>query len=318
MNEEVSILDYLKVIWKKRDVVLLIILVSLISAAIFCSVLPPKYEATTTILLPTKSNSLSGLSSIISEFPVVMPLDLKSSLLQRSTNFKDILKSETLAEMVINGLNLEREFPKVKSKDSLVRKLQKMVKVREGKGIITLAVETGSPRLSRDIANYYILALEGYNQQNNVLIATKTRIFIKEQLAEARADLALAEEKLQKFKSESMKVKVSDRELILARLLRDVRVKEALYALLLEEYEKSKIEEAREAQFFEILDPAKLPGSPSKPKVVLSLAASLLLGFFIGSFTAFLFEYLEGFGIKTPNIANIKIGRRPHAKTDPR
>jgi len=313
MNEEINILDYLKVIWKRRGIVVLIATFCLISTAAVCSIVPPWYKASTTILLPAESKSVSLLSSIASEIPIRMPLDLKSSLVERSTNFKDILESETIAEMVIDGLNLEREFPRFKSRASLVKALQKMVKVKQGRGIMTLSVETRSPRLSRDMSNYFILALDDYNQKSNVQIAKKTRIFVKEQLVEAKVDLAQAEEKLQRFKSESMKVKVSERELILARLLRDVRVKEALYTLLLQEYEKSKIEEAREAQFFEVLDPAKLPRSPSKPRLKLSLVISGVLGLLVGSFSAFLFEYLESSGVKVPNLTNIEIGRRPHA-----
>ena len=110
---------------------------------------------------------------------------------------------------------------------------------------------------------------------------------------------------------------VLERELMLARLSRDVRVKEALYTLLLREYEKSRIEEARAAQFVEVLDPARLPKSPSKPRIKLSLLISAFVGLFIGSFTAFFFEYLEKSGVRVPNISNIRIGRRHGGQTNP-
>jgi|GEM_PF-3925421 len=311
MTDDVNLIDYLRVLWKQRKVVIAITCISIIVTAAACSLLPPLYKASTTILLPEKRGATSALSSLVSNFDIPMPIDMQSSLFSRASNFKDILESETLAEMVVDGLNLERVFPDSDNKDSLVSHVRKMIKIKEKSGVLVVSVETRDPKLSRDVANYYILALDDYNQKNNVQLAVKTRVFIEEQLSEARADLAEAEERLQRFKSESMKVKVSERELVLARLLRDVRVKEALYTLLLQEWEKSKIEEARASQFFEVLDPAKLPRGQSRPKIKLNLAVSFLFGILLGAMSAFFLEYFEHSGAKIPSF-KLRIGRKPH------
>ncbi len=72
-----------------------------------------------------------------------------------------------------------------------------------------------------------------------------------------------------------------------ARRLRDYRVQEEIYALLLQQYEQAKILEARDTPNITVLDYARVPERRSSPKrkvivafaFVLSLAGSLLVAF---------------------------------------
>ncbi len=52
----------------------------------------------------------------------------------------------------------------------------------------------------------------------------------------------------------------------LARLMRRVKTEEAVYRLLVEEYEKSRIEEARDTPTVQVLDRASAPETRSRPK----------------------------------------------------
>jgi uncharacterized protein involved in exopolysaccharide biosynthesis len=97
-------------------------------------------------------------------------------------------------------------------------------------------------------------------------------------------------------------VKMSEKELLSARLLRDVKVKEAIYTMLMQEYERSKIDEAKEELFFEVLDPAQPPKRPFFPKPFLFSLTALMLGGSCSVFLAFFFEYLEKLGVKVPQM----------------
>ncbi len=78
-----------------------------------------------------------------------------------------------------------------------------------------------------------------------------------------------------------------------ARLLRNVKVQEAVYELLTQQYEQAKIMEVKDTPTVEILDKASPPEKKSYPKrsgivlfcAVMSLLTSIILAFF--------FEYLE-------------------------
>jgi len=60
--------------------------------------------------------------------------------------------------------------------------------------------------------------------------------------------------------------KLPEMALDMARLMRRVKTEEAIYRLLREEYEKARIEEARDTPTIQVLDVAKVPEIRSRPK----------------------------------------------------
>jgi uncharacterized protein involved in exopolysaccharide biosynthesis len=305
MEKEIDILDYYNVIKKWKEFILSFTLAAVILTVAFCILVPWTYRAETVLLIPQQSGKgiegIMALSSMMAGSSISIPTDINQSLLGRTTNFTDILRSKTLATMIIDQLKLKDVYG-VKNKESLISKVQKKLKVKEQKGILKIYAEDSNPRLAADIANYSVIALDEFNKKGNVQFARRIKIFTGEQLANAKVDLQLAEEKLKKFENQAQLVKVSERELMLARLMRDVKVQEAIYTMLLQEFEKSKIEEAKEDLFFEVLDPATTPKSPYRPKPLLYVFLSIFIGAFASTFIAFFFEYLEKLGVKIPKI----------------
>jgi tyrosine-protein kinase Etk/Wzc len=56
------------------------------------------------------------------------------------------------------------------------------------------------------------------------------------------------------------------------RLLRDVKIQETLFGLLTEQYERAKIQEAKDTPTIQVLDVAKVPEKKSRPKRLIMLA----------------------------------------------
>jgi uncharacterized protein involved in exopolysaccharide biosynthesis len=304
MEQELNLLDYFKVILKWRKFIISFTGTAVILTVLACLVTPLTYRAETTLLVPSQNRGMEGLmalSSMVGGSTINMPTDINQSMLGRATNFMDILKSKTVAGMIIDGLNLDKYYH-AKNKENLIPMVQKKLKVREQKGLLKIYAEDRDPRLAADIANYSAIVLDEFNKKGNIQFARRLKNFIREQLAAAKIDLDNAEEKLKKFEIQSQMVKMSEKELLSARLLRDVKVKEAIYTMLMQEYEKSKIDEAKEELFFEVLDPAQPPKQPYFPKPLLYSIVALVLGGFCAIFLAFFFEYLERLGIKVPQI----------------
>jgi uncharacterized protein involved in exopolysaccharide biosynthesis len=305
MEEELNILDYMKVILKWKEFIISFTGVAIVLTVLACLVMPWTYRAETSLLLPSQTGKglegIMALSSMVGGSTINMPTDITQSLLGRTTNFSDILKSKTIAGMIIKGLNLEKYYH-TKSSEDLISKIQKKTKIKEQKGLLKVYADDRDPRLAADIANYSVIALDEFNKKGNIQFARRLKNFIREQLAISKVDLADAEEKLKKFETQSQMVKISEKELMLARLMRDVKVKEAIYTMLMQEYEKSQIDEAKEELFFEVLDPAHPPKRPYMPKPFLYSIIALILGGSCAVFLAFFFEYLEGLGIKVPQI----------------
>jgi len=78
-----------------------------------------------------------------------------------------------------------------------------------------------------------------------------------------------------------------------ARLIREYKTQETLYTLLISEYEKAKIEEARDTPTVQVCDWAVLPEKKYSPKIKMSMAVSGFISLFFGVFLSFFLEYIN-------------------------
>ena len=89
-----------------------------------------------------------------------------------------------------------------------------------------------------------------------------------------------------------------DKELRLVQLMRDKEVNENIYLMLLQKREEARIAEAERIGNIRIIDPAKVPMDPVKPRKTLNLILGLILGSVMGIGLAFVLEYLDN-SVKT-------------------
>ena len=77
---------------------------------------------------------------------------------------------------------------------------------------------------------------------------------------------------------------VPERTLIYVRKEREMKYQEALYELLLRQYEAAKLEESRSAPLVQVVDYAVAPDTKSGPKRVLYTLSAAICGGLIGFF----------------------------------
>ncbi|MDI6739675.1 MAG: polysaccharide biosynthesis tyrosine autokinase [Candidatus Edwardsbacteria bacterium] len=87
--------------------------------------------------------------------------------------------------------------------------------------------------------------------------------------------------------------KLPAKELQLARLLRSKEVNENIYKLLLEKNEEAKITEAGKIGNIRIIDPARAPNVPIRPRKILNLMIGLIVGLALGVGLAFFLDSLD-------------------------
>jgi polysaccharide chain length determinant protein (PEP-CTERM system associated) len=92
---------------------------------------------------------------------------------------------------------------------------------------------------------------------------------------------------------ESRLTTLPEKELELARLLREQTVAERIYMILLENLEEAKIAEAREIADIRLVDPAVYPRTPIKPRKMLNLAIGGVLALCVGCGMALALEYFD-------------------------
>jgi uncharacterized protein involved in exopolysaccharide biosynthesis len=70
------------------------------------------------------------------------------------------------------------------------------------------------------------------------------------------------------------------------RLRRTVEIETAVYTMLIKEFEKSRIEEARDTPTLQVMDKAAVPNLKSRPKRKVLVAVGTLVGLGWGAFLA--------------------------------
>ena len=84
-----------------------------------------------------------------------------------------------------------------------------------------------------------------------------------------------------------------EKSLKLARLVRSANVKEKIFIMLQEKYQESRITEVGQLGIVRIIDWAKAPDYPVKPKKKINLILGFLLGIGLGVGIAFVTDYLD-------------------------
>jgi uncharacterized protein involved in exopolysaccharide biosynthesis len=77
------------------------------------------------------------------------------------------------------------------------------------------------------------------------------------------------------------------------RKLRDVKYNETLYELLAKQYEMAKLDEARDAVVFQVIDKAVAPEKRVKPKRTIIVFLAILGGFLFSILLVLVNEYVR-------------------------
>jgi capsular exopolysaccharide synthesis family protein len=113
--------------------------------------------------------------------------------------------------------------------------------------------------------------------------------------------------------------KLPEKTLVLARLTRDRELNEKLYVMLNEKYEETRITEAGKSAGVQIVDTAKPPKDPVRPKTKLNILLGILFGLAVGVGIAFFLEFLDD-TVKTGDdlerLALTVLGTIPLVQTD--
>jgi tyrosine-protein kinase Etk/Wzc len=175
-------------------------------------VYPKVYEAEITVLPPENNSHLGGLSSLLGGNEDLSSLITGGISGGNSQLFIEILKSRTAAEYVINKLNLMTYYHSTEMNDA-VKKLDNNLNIELTKeGIIKLNVtvstklfpffsneSTITQKLSADISNSFIEALDSINRNKLSSKAKRAREYIERQIIITKSLLDSVETSLMAF-----------------------------------------------------------------------------------------------------------------------
>ena len=198
-SAEISLLDLLIVLARRRWDLLAGTAAAAALAAIVSFLLPNRFTATT-VILPPQQNTSSAVA-LLGQLGSVNPL---ASLAGSSLGLKNpndlqvaMLKSRTVEDAMIDRFNLMALY-REKRKSDARKAFEKVTDIEDGikDGLIRISVTDKDPRRAAEMANAYVEEYKKFSATIAVTEASQRRLFFEQQLVQAKENLANAEEAL--------------------------------------------------------------------------------------------------------------------------
>jgi len=327
---ELNLNDYVRIIYKRKNLIFLSVVVVTLLSFIFSTKSAPYYEARSTVKIEQRQT----VAGMLTDWVSFNPANLMESHSRLIRGFPVMRK----VALRLGMTNEQSSFPDV---DKAVASLQDSVTTRNigNTNIIEIIVSSADPKKAMDIAN----AVAGVYIEENMLEknqqAITTRSFIEDQLNVLEKRLREGEEKLRQFGDEVKDIRLSGpieqkltdlqvelvelqqkytdkhpavmrvrdqiqdleaqlkgfsgKDLEYAKISREVEVNKKLYAMLKEKLEESRITEAQKVGDVSLVDPAALPTTATSQGKGSAVLLGVLLGAVLGLILAFVGESMD-------------------------
>lgn len=361
-----TMLEFLIQLAERKRLIGVITGCCLLIGLILCVVLPAHYTATTEIMPPKQTQSVSSLLNGQLMVGSLAAAAGGGLLTNPNDIYVGLLKSRPVADAIIKEFHLVAVYD---SRDMTAarRKLAKRTDIlSEPSTMISVSVTDGDKQRAADMANAYIQQLRTLTRTLSVTEASRRRIFYENQLNTEKESLIAAEENFQEVQQKkglihldaqanviigslaSLRGQIAAKKVELQalrsystdhnpdvqlaedelaslqqeaasleqndgssnftnmglrnvpkagmdyiRAAREVQYQQALFDVLLKQYEAAKLDEAKEAAVIQVAEPAIPPDRRSFPKPIIILPLSLVLGLFFGCLTAILLHRFD-------------------------
>jgi uncharacterized protein involved in exopolysaccharide biosynthesis len=205
-SDEISLLDIAIILAERKGLILKVTLVFVILATIISFVLPKRYTATVTLLTPQQNSSLSAaLSSQLGSLSGVAALAGGGLGLKNPNDiYVAMLKSRTTEDAMVQRYELMREYREKYPSDARKAFERRSTVDGEGKdGLIRISIRDRDPKRAAELANGYVDQFRKLSEHLAITEASQRRLFFEQQLAQAKENLANAEEALKKTEQQT-------------------------------------------------------------------------------------------------------------------
>jgi uncharacterized protein involved in exopolysaccharide biosynthesis len=195
--------DYLYILYKWRKLLFINMFIIIAGATVYSFVIPEQFKATSIVMVSqSSSDGMGGLGSLISGGGIGgVGAQLFGMTNPSQGLYFEILGSRTALTEVINKFDLIDYY------GISDRNLDKTLKSFSGdvifepteNGMIEISVINEDPKLSAQMANYFVNLADSINIELNLEQAKNSRIFIEKRYKKNIEDLATAEDSMYKF-----------------------------------------------------------------------------------------------------------------------
>jgi succinoglycan biosynthesis transport protein ExoP len=321
LAEDITLLSVANLLLRNRRLIVLITL--LLWALILTKELlqPPAYNSTATFMSQNKkpaSGILGGLADQVG-------LQIGGSDPGESPQFymdlvrsREILRSVSRTNYVIHDGSRTIQGPfadlaRIRQPDSARRDALALKALNESittsvsakTGVVTLGVRSFSPELAKLLADKLLEELEKFNLERRQSQAAEERRFTEQRLAEVKASLTAAENRLQEFYQGNQQFKnASQLTVERDRYVREETNLQQVYTALAQALEKARIEEVRNTPVITVIDRPEQPTVAESRHWIQKFLMGILGGLALGLLLGFLRDSISGPAAERSNDAD--------------
>lgn len=176
----------------------------------------------------------------------------------------------------------------------------------EGSGLVTVEVRARVAELAAQVAAAVLDATDSATQASRRRQAVATKDFIRPRLDSMLAELALAENRVQRFLERNRDFRNSPQLVFeYERLQRELSIREGVVLTLSQSFEQARIDEHRDTPAIRVLQPPTRPILPDPRRLPLKLLLAVVVGLVFGSSAAFGVEWVQALVANDPASAAI-------------
>jgi uncharacterized protein involved in exopolysaccharide biosynthesis len=198
-ENEISLLDLLIVLAERKRLIICVTAAFAVLAIVISLLLPVRYTATVTLLPPQQNNSMgAAMASQLGSMGGMAALAGGGFGLKNPNDmFVGMFQSRTVEDAMVQHFGLMQEYHA--KYPSYARKAFESCATVDGSGkdgLIHISVKDRDPQRAAELANGYVDQFRIQSQHLAITEASQRRLFFERELAQAKDNLANAEEAL--------------------------------------------------------------------------------------------------------------------------
>ena len=270
---------YARLIWRWSWLIVLCALVAA-GAAYYVSInMTPIYQSTSRLMISQGQSPDTGNYTDI----------LASERIART--YAELMKSNVTLQQSLQRLGLDAQLEDVAAQITAVN----VTPVRDTQ-LVNLTVEGLNPELVAAVANTLPqLFLEELRQVQSSRF-TESKASLQEQLDAIAREIEATQLDMDALQD----ARTAQDQLEYGRLRNELTQYQASYANLLQTYETLRLTEAQSMDNVVIMEPAKVPEAPIRPRTMMNVLLAAIVGAMLALGVIFLIEYLDD-RIRTPD-----------------
>ena len=301
-DDEIDLLALFKILWQNRKKILYITAGFTLLGIIYALLATPWYQTSIKIM---PSGEGTGRLSQYAGLAALVGINLSSPVEDKHAFYPDIIHSDFVLDRVlrhkfkINKYNnpvtlfefwdVDIDSSEEDWKHKLFEKSKKLLRqnyimssIDRKTRLLTLVVKAPEdPMLCAELANFITEQLDYYNKYLRTYKAREKREFIEQSVDTSKKKLGNIQEMLKEFKEQNKDLMSPEKELEYDKIVTERDVQKMVYLELRKQLEVAKIEEIKETETLDILEPASVPFEKIKPKRKIICIAFFFLGFII-------------------------------------